>query len=131
MNKKYILMLLCMLSVTAFLSATLYVDDDYTSATPGWGTTAFDCIQDAIDIIATGGDILVYPGTYYETLTNFNGASYIDVIIQSTYVTTGEWKNVEDTIIDAYGQYQSGVSFYGNAVTVNCELNGFTVMNSA
>ena len=54
------------------LSATLYVDEDYTSATPGWCVTAFAEIQDAINY-ATNNDlygetIYVYGGTY-EPLT--------------------------------------------------------------
>jgi len=44
----------------------VWVDDDFTSATPGWGTTHFDKIQDGVNTVATGGTVYVAAGTYYE-----------------------------------------------------------------
>lgn len=46
-----------------------YVDDDYDSFTPGWGVDHFKYIQDAINASSSGDRILVYAGTYNETLT--------------------------------------------------------------
>jgi len=45
-------------------SGTLYVDDDYTSSTSGWGVTHFAHPQDAVNAANPGDTILVYPGTY-------------------------------------------------------------------
>ncbi|MCB0200336.1 MAG: hypothetical protein KDI03_09730 [Anaerolineae bacterium] len=49
--------------------ATISVDDDYTSITPGWGTTAFDTIQGGINQATSGDTVLVYPGNYAESPT--------------------------------------------------------------
>ena len=43
----------------------VWVDDDFTSATPGWGVTHFDNIQDGIDAV-DGSTVNVAAGTYYE-----------------------------------------------------------------
>lgn len=43
---------------------TLYVDDDYTPATLGWGVTHFCHPQDAVNKASPGDTILVNPGTY-------------------------------------------------------------------
>ncbi len=48
---------------------TVYVDDDYTSSTPGWDVTHFNTIQGGINAVGTGGTVYVLPGTYPENLT--------------------------------------------------------------
>ena len=47
---------------------TVYVDDDYTSSTPGWQYDHFDVIQDGIDAVAEDGTVYVYNGTYHENV---------------------------------------------------------------
>jgi hypothetical protein len=44
--------------------AVVYVDDSYTGGESGFGTSLFNDIQPAIDAVAAGGVINVYPGTY-------------------------------------------------------------------
>lgn len=44
------------------------VDDDFTSATPGWGYDAFATLQEGIAAVATGGTVNVAAGTYRENL---------------------------------------------------------------
>jgi parallel beta-helix repeat protein len=46
-----------------------YVDDDYNSNTPGWQVDHFDKIQDAISNSVSGDRIVVYAGTYEESIT--------------------------------------------------------------
>ena len=43
----------------------VYVDDDFTSSTSGWGYDHFDSIQDGIDAVV-GSMVYVYNGTYNE-----------------------------------------------------------------
>jgi hypothetical protein len=46
----------------------VYVDDDYTSATPDWGYDHFAKIQDGIDAVTPSGLVHIYDGTYLEAL---------------------------------------------------------------
>lgn len=46
------------------LGQTLWVDDDYSSHTLGWGVTHFDALVDALAVVQTGGTILVGEGHY-------------------------------------------------------------------
>jgi YVTN family beta-propeller protein len=48
---------------------TLYVDDDYTAATPGWNYDRFASIATALQTVPVHGTVIVNPGTYPETLT--------------------------------------------------------------
>ena len=61
--------------------AEVWVDDDFTSATPGWGITHFDAIQDGVDAVVIGGTVHVAAGTYNERVTidqsmELRGAQY-------------------------------------------------------
>jgi len=47
----------------------IYVDDDYSSSTPGWQYDRFDSIQDGINAVAENGTVNVYNGTYNEVLS--------------------------------------------------------------
>ena len=53
----------------ADVTPKLYVDDDYNSSTPGWQIDHFASIQDAINVSSAGDRIIVYAGTYSETIT--------------------------------------------------------------
>jgi len=46
-----------------------YVDDDFTSSTPGWGSDHFNKIQHGIDVCGEKDTIRVSSGTYYEKLS--------------------------------------------------------------
>ena len=87
----------------------VYVDDDYTSSTPGWGYDHFDIIQDGIDAVNESGTVYVYNGTYYE-----------NVVVDKTINLTGEDRNT--TVIDASG---SGNTVFLTADNVN--LSHFTL----
>ncbi|MCB0807396.1 MAG: right-handed parallel beta-helix repeat-containing protein, partial [Bacteroidales bacterium] len=46
----------------------VWVDDDFNSLTPGWGSTHFSLIQDGIFAVSTGGNVYVASGTYNENI---------------------------------------------------------------
>ncbi len=47
----------------------VWVDDDYSPATPGWGVTHFAAIPPALAAVAEGGEITVAPGRYAAPIT--------------------------------------------------------------
>jgi parallel beta-helix repeat protein len=69
----------------------VWVDDDYTAATPGWGTTHFDNLEDGIGNTSSGGTVHVAPGTYEAD----------DIYIAKALTITGAGAGI--TIVD--GQY--------------------------
>jgi nitrous oxidase accessory protein NosD len=80
----------------------VWVDDDFTSATPGWGVTHFASIQDGIDAVE-GSTVNVADGTYaIATTLNVNKSVTID----------GE--SEAGVILDA-----SGCAGYGMLVTAD------------
>ena len=91
---------------------TVFVDDDYTSSTPGWQIDHFDNIQNGIDRVKENGTVFVYNGTYYE-----------NVIVNKTINIRGENKN--STIIDGSG---SGDVMKISADFVN--ITGFMIISS-
>jgi hypothetical protein len=77
LNRKVILMLVIALVATSVfitvptvkaLPTEVWVDDDYTPATPGWGYDHFNSIQAGINAVDSGGKVNVAAGTYQENL---------------------------------------------------------------
>jgi hypothetical protein len=63
-------------SVWAQVTETqVWVDDDYTTATSGWGVTHFDKIQDGVNGVADNGTVHVAAGVYTEWQDNGYGKS--------------------------------------------------------
>lgn len=89
----------------------VYVDDDFNSATPGWGYDHFNSIQQGIDAVDIGGPIFVYNGTYYE-----------NIIVNKKIVLIGENKN--NTIINGGWTYNA-ISITSDSVNIS----GFTITN--
>ncbi len=75
----------------------VWVDDDYTSSTPGWGVDHFDKIQDGIDAVASGGTVNVKIGTYYESLyigksLTLDGEDRDTTVVQGPGYTTNDFR---------------------------------------
>ncbi len=86
----------------------VYVDDDYTAATSGWGQYAFASIQDAVNAVQANGKIAVAAGTYTQSVT---------VSKPLNLVAVGE-AIIVGTATDAVTVAADGVS-----------ISGFTVQN--
>ena len=47
----------------------VWVDDDFSVSTPGWGVTCFAAIQEGVNAVASDGTVHVAKGTYLEQIT--------------------------------------------------------------
>ena len=86
------------------------------------GSGDYSSIQEGVTAAVTGDTVLVWPGTYYESI-------YIEekgITLGSLTLTTGDENYIHQTIID--GKHEEGC-----IVTYYCEdrveLNGFTLQN--
>jgi len=97
--------------------ATAYVDDNFTSGTPGWGVDHFDRIQDGINAASAGGTVTVAEGTYNEHITI--GSSKNGLTLQGAGAAA--------TIIDGGGN--------GTVMSLNNfdggTISGFTIRNGS
>jgi len=90
----------------------VFVDDDFTNLTTGWGYDHFDTIQDGVNSVDPTGTVFVYNGTYYE-----------NVMVNKILTMIGN--GTENSIIDALDN--------GTVVTIDsgsCTLSGFTFTGS-
>ena len=105
--------------------ATVWVDDDWTSGSCGghtWQVDAFKVIQNGIDgVAASGGTVIVYPGTYTENI-DFKGKA---ITVRS--MEPLEPGAVNLTIID--GNDAGSVVTFDSGETSSSQLIGFTVRN--
>lgn len=57
-----------LVNVISIPPSYVWVDDDFSSSTPGWQHDQFDSIQAAVDNVTSGGHIYVYTGLYFEEI---------------------------------------------------------------
>jgi len=67
---------------------TVWVDDEYSATTTGWGTTHFAVIQDGIDAVAKAGTVNVAAGTWNENIEIQNGKSLIGTGIGQSFINS-------------------------------------------
>jgi parallel beta-helix repeat protein len=92
----------------------VWVSRAYSAATPGWGVTYFDTIQNGINAVAEGGTVHVFSGTYPENL----------IIDNKRLVLSGE--GAATTVID--GRHLAKcLRVLGTSGTV---ISGFTFTNA-
>ncbi len=101
------------------LPERVYVNESYTEETPDWGYLNFSHIQNAVDNVSAGGEVWVFGGTYYESLT----------IDKSVHVTTVAHLALPDpvqVIVDAEGA-ENGVEIHASDVS----FRGFEIRNAS
>ncbi len=82
------------LIVTVLCVDPIYVDDDYTTSTPGYGIDHVPLLQTALNNVCPGGTVYVFPGNYGEGINYYDawvdGISIIGMNIPLTFdITTG------------------------------------------
>ncbi|WP_346866528.1 hypothetical protein [Methanocalculus sp. MSAO_Arc2] len=106
-------------SAAKTLPERVYVNESYTEETQDYGYLNFSRIQDAIDGVATGGEVWVHEGTYYESLI-------IDKSVHVTTIASQEHPGSFRTIIDAGGE-ENGVLIFAGDVSIS----GFFIRNAS
>ncbi|MCX6666081.1 MAG: right-handed parallel beta-helix repeat-containing protein [Euryarchaeota archaeon] len=95
----------------------VYVDDDYTPSTPGWGYNHFNKIQKGINAVGLSGTVIVHSGIYSEHL-----------LIYKPLRLLGD--NKYTTIID--GSEKTGGPPVPNMIKIivrRVTIRGFTIQN--
>lgn len=107
--------------VALFVTAEVWVDDDWSGSSPGdrvdghtFGTDAFAKIQDGIDAVAVQGEVHVAAGTYVENLT-----------IAQKSVTLRSDTGPDSTFVDGGGLGPVILVWRGADATID----GFTLRN--
>ena len=101
-------------TVTFSRPSEVWVDDDYTTATPGWGYDHFDKIQDGIDAVE-GSTVNVAAGTYQE-----------NVLVNKQLTLIGDPSTPSNVVVDAQGTGTRPIKITADG----CTLRGFKTINS-
>ena len=119
----------------------VYVDDDFNSSTPGWGTTHFSKIGTAISKVMPHGTVKVSPGTYNECIVINKPLKLLGEDKTSTIISGEKCRCLmvmpyESIYVGKTGDDKSGqkIPMFGNGkpvVTIqstnNVVLSGFTI----
>jgi len=114
--------------VTTAAPSQVWVDDDYSAATPGWGTIRFASIPPALAAVADGGEVIVAPGRYAAPITitkpvRLRGAGRSATIL---YATSGTAITVAapNVVVDGVGVVNEGAATTGVRITGDCATFG-------
>ena len=114
----------------------VWVDDDYNEYTPGWNTTHFDNIKDAIAAVAENGTIHVAAGQYHNDIIDghWEGSTWVyDHRINKTCTLLGAQAGVDPAGSTNRGDESiltrsDGLPY--SIVAPNVVFNGFMVGNA-
>lgn len=96
---------------------TVYVDDDFTSATPGWAVDKFATIAAGVAAVANGGTVNVAAGAYAESVVLSRGVTLLGA--QADVAVAGR----------APGATEATVTGILTLNAFDVTLNGFTLTN--
>jgi parallel beta-helix repeat protein len=126
-------------AVPALAQPVVWVDDDFTPATPDWGVTRFATIQEGIDNVDPGGTVHVADGIYTENIViSTDGIQLLGAGAGVTTINAGGGQVVTTfglsptTLIDGFtitggnASYGGGMSNYGSSspTVSNCIFTG-------
>lgn len=97
------------------IAQMIFVDDDFTPATPGWQITCFNTIEDGLRAVREHGILYVYNGFYPEG----------SIIVDKTITLIGE--NSHRTVIDG------STGLHDNTIEITADhvrIKGFTIRNN-
>ena len=108
--------------------AEVRVDDDFTTATPGWGYDAFAKIQDGVYAVSPNGTVNVAAGSYTEQVTitkslDLIGAGEGSTTILAPSTRTGSVTSV--TTVTTVHDYL--LAAYAPSGTIDVRIQGFTL----
>jgi parallel beta-helix repeat protein len=121
----------------------VWVDEGFSSSTPGWGYDHFATIQEGISVVASPGTVYVFDGIYHENITLKDGvrvlaagaaAPTIDGGGSGPVVTAGDVGSTTKldgfTITNGSANHGGGMYNYRSSPTVtNCTFSGNTAAN--
>ena len=102
----------------------VFVDDDYTEFTPGWGYDHFDSIQDGIDAVGEHGTVFVSPGIYHENIVITKPLHLIGTNKDSTMID-GSGNNVAVSILDTDEVTVEGFTIKNGAVGIKLQASSY------
>jgi parallel beta-helix repeat protein len=106
-------------------TSTIYVDDDFNSSTPGWGETAFNKIQDAVNFANPGDYIDVAAGNYTEQVTITKSLSLVGAGKASTCIYAPDVR--PGTVTEGGVVWDFIVAVYTLTGSIDVRIEGFTI----
>jgi len=97
----------------------VWVDDDFTAGTPGWGLTHFATIQNGINAVAESGTVNVAAGTYNEDVTINKSLTLVSVAGKDNTIINGQSTGYTGAVVVTSGTSDVTIGDTGKGFTVN------------